>query len=344
MNHLQIAGLSWVTPLGTDLHGVFNQLRAGAQPARGTLSHPQTKQTYPFFFTPPSAVAHLSRHPRLRRASIISQIAVAAGLAAIANAGFDLTPETSSRTALVCAVCNGGAIYTRRFYEQIVTQGAGSASPLLFPETVYNAPASHLANLLGIDGTSYTLVGDGAVGLAALDFAGDLLATGDADQVLVVAAEEVDWILCQAYASWGFARSPLAEGASAVLLSSMGRWNLQTHPGARFSQRHLASNALAEVLTTFGPGEEIFTSANGSFIDQSENLALSQGYSTIPTFSIKASLGEAFGASSLMQIVAAALSGRPSLVTVIGGNDQIGAARVTPTESQSLEPARVIPN
>jgi len=251
-------------------------------------------------------------------------------LAAIANAGFYLTPETSSRTALVCAVCNGGAIYTRRFYEQIVTQGAGSASPLLFPETVYNAPASHLANLLGIDGASYTLVGDGAVGLAALDFARDLLATGDADQVLVVAAEEVDWILCQAYASWGFARSPLAEGASAVLLSNVGRWNLQTHPGSRFSQRHLASNALAKVLRSFGPVEEIFTSANGSFIDQSETVALSQTYSTIPTFSIKASLGEAFGASSLMQIVAAALSGRPSLVTVIGGNDQVGAARVTP--------------
>ncbi len=330
MTHPQIAGLSWVTPLGTDLKEVFDQLRAGVQPDRGTLTHPQTKRTYPFLFTPPSAIAHLSRHPRLRRASIISQIAVAAGLAAIADAGLDLTPQTSSRTALVCAVCNGGVNYTRRFYEQIVTQGASSASPLLFPETVYNAPTSHLASLLGIDGASYTLVGDGVVGLAALDFARDLLATGDADQVLVVAAEEGDWILCQAYAPWGLARLPLAEGAGAVLLSNVGRWNLQTHPGARFSQRRQASKALAEVLKTFGPVEEIFTSANGSFIDQSETAALSQCYSTVPTFSIKASLGEAFGASALMQIVAAAVSGRPSLVTAVGGNDQVGAARVTP--------------
>ena len=73
----------------------------------------------------------------------------------------EVTPEIAARTAVVFAITDGGVLYTRKFYEQIVKQGANSASPLLFPETVYNAPASHLAAQLGIDGASYTLVGDG---------------------------------------------------------------------------------------------------------------------------------------------------------------------------------------
>src|SRR3712207_7831863 len=42
------------------------------------------------------------------------------------------------------AVSNGGVIYTKRFYHEVVESGAEAASPLLFPETVFNAPASHL--------------------------------------------------------------------------------------------------------------------------------------------------------------------------------------------------------
>ena len=71
---------------------------------------------------------------------------------------------------MVFAICSGGVNYTRRFYHEIVTQGANGASPLLFPETVYNAAASHLAALLGLNGQSYTLVGDSSVGLGGGSF------------------------------------------------------------------------------------------------------------------------------------------------------------------------------
>ena len=66
-------------------------------------------------------------------------------------------------------------IYTKRFYRDVVETGAQSASPLLFPETVFNAPASHLAAILGVTGTTYTVVGDGAVGLLAIKMAEDVM-------------------------------------------------------------------------------------------------------------------------------------------------------------------------
>ena len=145
----------------------------------------------------------MPKHPRLRRASAISKFAVVAGLAALDDARVHVNAE---RIALIFAISNGGVIYTRRFFHDIVETGAQSASPLLFPETVFNAPASHLAAILGITGASYTLVGDGAVGILALKMAEDLMASETLDHCLVVGAEEVDWLLCDAYRKWRLLR------------------------------------------------------------------------------------------------------------------------------------------
>src|SRR3712207_1201494 len=127
----------------------------------------------------------------------------------------------------------------------------------LFPETVFNAPASHLAAILGITGASYTLVGDGAVGVLALKMAEDLM-TGDAiDRCLVVGAEEADWLLCDAYSRWRllrkappvepFTNTPhgtiLSEGAGAVLLDSGGGAAValgEIVPGCNFEHRSQA--------------------------------------------------------------------------------------------------------
>src|SRR5437870_12820708 len=108
---------------------------------------------------------------------------------------------------IVFAFSNGDVIYTNRFYLNIVETGAQSASPLLFPETVFNAPASHLAAIFGITGTSYTLVGDGAVGVLAVKIASDLLENEAFDFCLVVGAEEADWLLGDAYHIWRLLRN-----------------------------------------------------------------------------------------------------------------------------------------
>src|SRR4029077_17663948 len=114
--------------------------------------------------------------------------------------------EATKQMALIFAIANGGVIYTKRFYHDIVESGAGAASPLLFPETVFNAAASHLAAILGVSGRSYTLVGDGAVGLLAIRMAQDLMENNGVDYCIVVGAEETDWLLCDAYHRWRLLR------------------------------------------------------------------------------------------------------------------------------------------
>src|SRR5207244_11569325 len=151
---------------------------------------------------PAKFVSEAGRQPRLRRSGTVSLLGAAAGFDALADAGLKPALLTKERTAVVFAICSGGVVYTRRLYHEIATQGANAASPLLFPETVYNAAASHLAALLGVTGASYTLVGDQSVGIAALKFGEQLLETSDINNVVVVGGEEVDWILCEAYRSW----------------------------------------------------------------------------------------------------------------------------------------------
>src|SRR5204862_622655 len=130
-------------------------------------------RAYGVFRVPESAMEGFA-HPRLRRASVISRFAAAAGLDAVRAAGVTINSQNAERTALIFAISNGGVIYTKRFYRDVVDAGAQSASPLWFPETVFTAPASHLAAILGIPGTTYTLAADGAVGLLRIRMAEDL--------------------------------------------------------------------------------------------------------------------------------------------------------------------------
>jgi 3-oxoacyl-(acyl-carrier-protein) synthase len=304
---VSIAGAGWVTPLGGSVPGVWERLCRGEEATAEPICDPVGEKPYLVYRVPENALTNLPRHARLRRASAISRFAAAAGLSALDHARSTSHKIDMQRVALVFAVANGGVIYTKRFYHDIVTTGAQSASPLLFPETVFNAPASHLAALLGIEGASYTLVGDGAVGLVAIKMAEDLLGNEDLDYCLVVAAEEADWLLCDAYHKWRLLRAGfLSEGAGAILLGRSGNVRIAAaHPGKYFSSRKEAAAVLAEVARelTFRDEDIVIGSANGTFIDAAERKAIGAD-ATI--YSPKVALGESVGASALWQVIVAA--------------------------------------
>jgi len=120
---LYIAGMGWVTPLGSGVAEVWKRLLNGEIAMVEPLSSPLGRD-YPVFRVPVSALAKAPAHPRLRRSSAISRFSVAAGLEALANANVKLDPEIAKRTALIFAVSNGSVIYTKRFYHDIVESGA----------------------------------------------------------------------------------------------------------------------------------------------------------------------------------------------------------------------------
>lgn len=339
--------MGWVTPLGIRLDEVFSRLIAGEVAPTAELANDASSRKHHYFPIAQNLVAQFAKNPRLRRSSAITSFTAGAGLAAIENAGLEMTPEIAKRMAVIFAVASGGVIYTRRFYDAIARQGANAASPLLFPETVYNAPAAHLAALLGIDGASYTLVGDGSVGLAALKMAEQLLVNPELDHCLVVGGEEIDWILCEAYRTWRLitprakidlhsGRGTLfGDGGAAILVGRNGAISLPLiHPGESFFRRAEAPAAIRRVLSKLaedGAADLAVSCANGTFIDNAEGAALAASFPNAKVLSPKKSLGEALGASALVQTIVAALAlqrgeATRAVVSSLGFNQQAAGA------------------
>jgi 3-oxoacyl-(acyl-carrier-protein) synthase len=111
---LRLAGMGWVTPLGSGIDEVWARLLNGETATAELLSAPPDWE-YPVFRVPASATAKAPAHPRLRRSSAISRFAAVAGLDALANANVKLDPPTAARTALFFAVSNGGVVFTKPF-------------------------------------------------------------------------------------------------------------------------------------------------------------------------------------------------------------------------------------
>src|SRR5215469_6828337 len=319
---LAIAGMGWVTPLGSGVDPIWKRLLHGDEASATPISEQFADRSYSAFRVPESALTGLA-HPRLRRASVISRFSALAGLEALQSAGVKVDSQSAERIALVFAISNGGVIYTKRFYRDVVEAGAQSASPLLFPETVFNAPASHLAAILGLTGTSYTIVGDGAVGLLAIKMAEDVMTDESLDYCLVVGTEEIDWLLCDAYWRWRLLRLEppiepfskrnrgmiLSEGAGAIVLARDGFVTIErAHPGGYFSKRAEAEEILKRILRDLTQTEADFvvSSANGTFVDQAESQALHEVVPNALVYTTKPALGESVGAAGLWQIITAA--------------------------------------
>jgi 3-oxoacyl-(acyl-carrier-protein) synthase len=169
---------------------------------------------------PPSSPTAFMKHPRLRRTSPVTQYAVAAALEALGDEAAHVATG-DLRLGIVLCVMTGCVNYSRRFYDETLKDPA-TASPLVFPETVFNAPSSHLAALLGTPAINYTLVGDPGVYLHGLALASDWLGSGRVNRCLVVGAEELDWLTADAQRLFSRQVVP-AEGAGALCLRSDGK-------------------------------------------------------------------------------------------------------------------------
>lgn len=157
-----------------------------------------------------------SASPRLRRASPISKFAAAAALEALGEKRLSAIREGNLRCGVIFTLTNGCVNYTNRFFAEVLDDPS-LASPILFPETVFNAPSSHISSLIGSTAPNDTLIGDANCFDQAVAQARDWIARGEVDACLVLTAEEIDWLSAEAVPLY---RSSFAagEGAAALLL------------------------------------------------------------------------------------------------------------------------------
>jgi 3-oxoacyl-[acyl-carrier-protein] synthase II len=163
---------------------------------------------------PPAPAGILPKFPRLRRASAITRFSIAAALEALESAGFP-GGQGAGRLGIIQHMFNGCVQFSGKFYHEVIATPA-LASPLIFPETVYNAPASHIAAYLQVDGPVTTLIGESSAIALAVHMAHVWLELGWVDHVLVLGAEEGDWVGAEAVTYYHPALIA-TEGAGAML-------------------------------------------------------------------------------------------------------------------------------
>jgi 3-oxoacyl-(acyl-carrier-protein) synthase len=327
-----VQGVGAVTALGPTAKETWNALCLGKKAAVNSMPNDLGGRCYPYFSVPPKFVSEAAGQPRVRRSGMISLLGATASFDALADCGLKAGSNAMEKVAVVFAICSGGVNYTRRFYHEIVTGGANTASPLLFPETVYNAAASHVAALLGIDGQSYTLVGDSSVALSSIHFATQLLSVQpDLERCLVVGTEESEWLVADAFASWRmtakidefevFGRTKgtiFGEGAGAVVIGREGDLQLTfSSPGQPFFSAQDCRFAAQELFAKAAEQSEpdfIVASANGTFVDTVERQAFNDLFGKRPVFASKTSLGETLGASAMIATVLASIALRHQIL------------------------------
>ncbi len=341
MSKVFVAGLGAVSPAGWGTLALrqaiteANQLPVQQLPIKTGAFQVSVRRV-------PAAVPRpaFAAHPRLRRTSPIGQYAVAAAMEAIGSDAARFADGTLRLGIVYCAMA-GCVNFSQRFYNETMENPA-TASPMIFPETVFNAPASHLGALLGTRAINYTLIGDPVTVLQGLALGASWLIHDRVDACLVIGAEEMDRLV--AHAAQLFDRKAIiGEGAGALYLrrepaeSNVIELELitdshlfWTKPGRATA----AANARAQVDNNRSSDLLCDGLQGVPRLDRDESAAWSDWAGR--RLSPKKICGEAFTASAAWQCVAAldALRAGPeqaACVSVVGCNQQAIAARFRKT-------------
>jgi 3-oxoacyl-(acyl-carrier-protein) synthase len=197
MTRIFVAGLGAVSPAGWNVAALRDALEKNVPLPAQTLARPGWEQPLRARLVPPPAARlEFLAHPRLRRSSPITHYAAAAALEALA--GLRARAGTQDlRLGVIAGLQSGCVQYSCRFYDETLKNPA-TASPLVFPETVYAAPTSHIAALLGNVALACSLVGDSSVFLQGVALGAEWLVENRVDACVVFAAEETHWIIADA--------------------------------------------------------------------------------------------------------------------------------------------------
>jgi 3-oxoacyl-(acyl-carrier-protein) synthase len=337
MSRVFVAGIGAVSPAGWNVAALRDALDRGEPLPAQPLPRPGWTQPLPArpVPAPPSRPEFLA-HPRLRRTSPITHYAAAAALEAIAGLRAKAAAKTL-RLGVIACFQSGCVQYSCRFYDETLKDPA-TASPLVFPETVYAAPASHVAALLENVVLAYSVVGDSGAFLQGVALGAGWLAENRVDACLTIGAEETNWLIADALRHLD-RQAIIAAGAGALCLcrdpeSSTGVELAGITDAHTFSARRNRAQAARAMRRQIDEDAQVDLLVDGigdsPRTDQAENDAWN-GRSG-PRLSPKRILGEGLIAAAAWQCVLAcdAVARRQfpaASVSIVGSSQQAIGAR-----------------
>lgn len=327
---VSITGSGAVSPAGWGVIAMMRALHSGAKITPSMLeriSDPSSHGT-PVLRVPVEG-ATTPRFARLRRASPISKFAAAAVAEALGETRLEDIAAGNRRVGVVFTMINGCVNYSNRFFGEVLDDPS-LASPILFPDTVFNAPSSHLSALIGSAAPNDTLLGDSAGFFTGIDLAVEWIQRGDVDGCLVVSSEETDWLSAEGLRYYSRSHLP-SEGAAALFLEpTHGHSRLLRLPdpvSLSATNRLQATASIRDQLSPTDDGQTLLIDGRVGIgrLDCPETTVWQDW--TGPRWSPREILGEGMGVSAAWQAVAAVAalesgSFQRAVVTATGGNQQ----------------------
>ena len=204
MIDIAITGIGVISPLGVGREAFWENCRKAKTGIRKITSFDTSSLRSniaglvegfdPRQFMPPSSYRRMSR---------ISRMAVASSVEALKDSGLILDSVDRERIAVIMGTSYGSSSYVEDFYISLLKDGPRGAQPFLFPETVPNAPASHIAMFHGITGPNTTFCQNEISAENAILYAQNLLLQNQVDAALVGGADELSAMQYSCYDAVG---------------------------------------------------------------------------------------------------------------------------------------------
>jgi hypothetical protein len=329
---ISITGIGAVSPAGWGLDALMNAIETDEKIPTSLLTRllDGAEICTPVLRVPAEG-ATTPKFSRLRRASPISKFAAAAVAEALGDERLAQIAAGNLRVGVIFTLTNGCVNYSSRFFSEALTDPS-LASPILFPETVFNAPSSHLSALIGSTSPNDTLIADSTGFINGIDLAIEWIERDDVDGCIVVSAEEIDWLSAEAlryYSNEYIA----AEGAAAVYLESNDAQHLPyilrlPDPiSLSANSREQAAKKIRGLLAPNDDGKTILVDGRAGVHQYDRPETKTWADWSGPRWSPRKLLGEGMGVSTALQTVAAVAalkSGKfhQAAVTAVGGNQQ----------------------
>lgn len=352
-----VTGVGAVSALGRDLASTVLGLAEG----RSGISPVYPAGQAPRGASPAARILTFTTEPELpkakaRRLDRGSLFAIVAVKQCLADAGWQIAGR-EERTGILLGTGSAGAGPLTEFERQMAVESPEAASPLLFPYTVANAPASVVALELVIKGPNVTVIQKDPAAFNALFYGRMMLADGRADALLIGAADEWSLTYHQAYEHLRVTRSDgregfvLGEGAGVVLvepeksarargartdvrLAGLATRPVPMSPHVRQANPSQLAAVIRAALEEAGTAPTdiglVHLSRNGvPWVDEAEQKALEEvfGEALPRTAAVKLQIGEnPFAGATQLALAAAALRSEGGLRAVLvnafgaGGN------------------------
>jgi 3-oxoacyl-[acyl-carrier-protein] synthase II len=226
-DRVMITGMSAITPDAASADDLAELVFAGDGASLSAAGQPEDPSEFQVGRVAIDAGTWLSARER-RRMDRICVLSVIAAKQALADAGIDPRAGNGHRIGVVLGTGIGPMESMENFARPVVAEGAAAANPAVFPNTVYNAAAGHVAMHTGAVGPTSTLSVSHASGSAAIGYAQTLLEADQADAIVCIGVDTLTDQVVRGYTELGLVRGPglpgmrLTEGVVALVLERAG--------------------------------------------------------------------------------------------------------------------------